>query len=301
MKKHEIKSLVSQLFNDLNLQIDSEDYISKEQIVNFFRDTADIFSTNDFETIIDKKLFKNIYKDIAKDSLDSYNKTNQYLDKLNKLQIETLNQCNESTDLYGHTEQFMSIQKNMAKEIQNAHDTISNLTTQIRILERNSNIDSLTKIHNRGSLNSYLTRVCKKETKSLDMYLLMIDIDHFKNFNDTYGHVVGDKVLIFIANLLKKTLRDGDRAFRYGGEEFTIILNRINEDGCKVVLDRILNLIRKSKLSYDKNSFGVTISIGATSIQKDDTPDIFIARADKALYRAKNNGRNRAEIERLEI
>ncbi len=301
MKKHEIKSLVSQLFNDLNLQIDSEDYISKEQIVNFFRDTADIFSTNDFETIIDKKLFKNIYKDIAKDSLDSYNKTNQYLDKLNKLQIETLNQCNESTDLYGHTEQFMSIQKNMAKEIQNAHDTISNLTTQIRILERNSNIDSLTKIHNRGSLNSYLTRVCKKETKSLDMYLLMIDIDHFKNFNDTYGHVVGDKVLIFIANLLKKTLRDGDRAFRYGGEEFTIILNRINEDGCKVVLDRILNLIRKSKLSYDENSFGVTISIGATSIQKDDTPDIFIARADKALYRAKNNGRNRAEIERLEI
>jgi len=301
MKKHEIKSLVSQLFNDLNLQIDSEDYISKEQIVNFFRDTADIFSTNDFETIIDKKLFKNIYKDIAKDSLDSYNKTNQYLDKLNKLQIKTLNQCNESTDLYGHTEQFMSIQKNMAKEIQNAHDTISNLTTQIRILERNSNIDSLTKIHNRGSLDSYLTRVCKKETKSLDMYLLMIDIDHFKNFNDTYGHVVGDKVLIFIANLLKKTLRDGDRAFRYGGEEFTIILNRINEDGCKVVLDRILNLIRKSKLSYDKNSFGVTISIGATSIQKDDTPDIFIARADKALYRAKNNGRNRAEIERLEI
>jgi len=301
MEKHEIKSLVSQLFNDLNLQIDSEDYISKEQIVNFFRDTADIFSTNDFETIIDKKLFKNIYKDIAKDSLDSYNKTNQYLDKLNKLQIETLNQCNESTDLYGHTEQFMSIQKNMAKEIQNAHDTISNLTTQIRILERNSNIDSLTKIHNRGSLDSYLTRVCKKETKSLDMYLLMIDIDHFKNFNDTYGHVVGDKVLIFIANLLKKTLRDGDRAFRYGGEEFTIILNRINEDGCKVVLDRILNLIRKSKLSYDKNSFGVTISIGATLIQKDDTPNIFIARADKALYRAKNNGRNRAEIERLEI
>jgi len=297
MKKHELKSLVTKLFDDLNHQIDDEEYVSKEQMVNFFRDTADIFSTNDFETIVDKKLFKNIYKDIAKDSLDSYNKTNQYLEKLNKLQIETLNQCNESTDLYGHTETFMSIQQNMAKEIKNAHDTISSLTTKIRILERNSNIDSLTKIHNRGSLNSYLAKVCSKETKSLDMFLLMIDIDHFKNFNDTYGHVAGDKVLIFIANILKKALRDGDRAFRYGGEEFTIILNRINEDGCNVVLDRIIKLIRKSKLNYNGNNFGVTISLGATRIRSDDLPDIFVARADKALYRAKETGRNKAEIE----
>jgi len=298
MEKHELKSLVSNLFNDLNLQIDNEEHVSKEQLVNFFRDAADIFSVNDFKTIIDKKLFKNIYKDIAKDSLDSYNKTNQYLDKLNKLQIETLNQCEDSTDLYGHTQKFMSIQQNMAKEIQNAHDTISNLTTQIRILERNSNIDSLTKIHNRGSLNSYLSKVCAKKTKSLDMYLLMIDIDNFKNFNDTHGHVAGDKVLIFIASLLKKTLRDGDRVFRYGGEEFTIILNRINHEGCQIVLDRILKLIRKSKLSYGGNSFGVTISIGATVLRADDEPDVFIARADKALYRAKNNGRDRSEIEK---
>ena len=297
MEKHELKSLVSKLFNDLNQQIDNEEYVSKEQMVNFFRDTADIFSSNDLKTIADKKLFKNIYKEIARDSLDSYNKTNQYLDKLNKLQMETLNQCNESTDLYGHTEKFMSIQQNMAKEIKNAHDTISDLATQIRILERNSNIDALTKIHNRGSLNSYLKKVCSKEVKSLDMYLLMIDIDYFKNFNDNYGHVAGDKVLIFIANLLKKTLRDGDRVFRYGGEEFTIILNRIAEDGCNIVLDRILNLIRKSKLNYSGNEFGVTISIGATQIRKDDIPDVFISRADKALYIAKKTGRNKAEIE----
>lgn len=125
----------------------------------------------------------------------------------------------------------------------------------------------------------------------------MIDIDYFKNFNDTHGHVAGDKVLIFIANLLKKTLRDGDRLFRYGGEEFTIILNRIDEDGCNIVLDRIVNLIRKSKLHYYGNYFGVTISIGATHIRTDDFPDIFIARADKALYRAKNTGRDKAEIE----
>jgi len=297
MKKTELKSLVSKLFDDLNLQIDHEKNVSKEQIVNFFRDAADIFSTNDFNSILNKKLFKNIYKEIAKDSLDSYSKTNQYLDKLNKLQIETLSQCNESADLYGHTKKFMSIQKNMEKEIQNAHTTIAELNTQIRILERNSNIDPLTKIHNRGSLNSYLNKVCLKEKKSLNIFLLMIDIDHFKNFNDTYGHVAGDKVLIFIANLLKKTLRDGDRVFRYGGEEFTIVLNRINKDGCYVVLDRIIGLIKKSKLNYNGHEFSVTISIGATKIKNNDTPDSFIARADKALYKAKNNGRDRSEIE----
>ena len=114
---------------------------------------------------------------------------------------------------------------------------------------------------------------------------------NFKVINDTYGHIAGDKILIFIANILKKTLRDGDKIFRYGGEEFILILNRLDNIHCLKIASRILELINKNKLIYKGESINVTVSIGTTIYNISDTPDSMIHRADKALYRAKKDGK----------
>ena len=95
----------------------------------------------------------------------------------------------------------------------------------------------------------------------------------------------------------KKTIRDGDKAFRYGGEEFVVVLNRLSKEKCKIISLRLLDFIRKSKLIYKGESINVTMSMGSTILSKNDTPDTVIARADKALYRAKNKGKDQMQSE----
>jgi diguanylate cyclase (GGDEF)-like protein len=125
----------------------------------------------------------------------------------------------------------------------------------------------------------------------------MIDIDDFKVVNDTYGHVAGDKILIYLTHLLRKTLRDGDKIFRYGGEEFVVILNRISSDVCLDITNRLLELIRSNQLLYKGDSINITISVGTTQYHKGDTQDSLLERADKALYRSKTNGKNQMNRE----
>jgi diguanylate cyclase (GGDEF)-like protein len=146
-------------------------------------------------------------------------------------------------------------------------------------------------------LTQHLESLCDNKSYAKDVHLYMIDIDDFKSINDTYGHIVGDKVLIFLANILRKTLREGDKIYRYGGEEFVVVLNRIQRSECLKVAQRIVSLVDINKLIYKELNVNVTISLGITSLKDDDTPDSFIARADKALYEAKKNGKNRIEMD----
>jgi len=185
----------------------------------------------------------------------------------------------------------------MSDEVVKANKIISQLTEQVKTLEETSKLDALAKVFNRRALSSYLDTVCSKEHMKYELHLLMMDIDDFKAINDRYGHIAGDKILIFIANILKKTLRDGDKIFRYGGEEFIIILNRLEKDKCEQVAVRLLELISGNKLIYKGETINVTISIGATMLIKSDTPDSLISRADKALYKAKENGKNQMSSE----
>ena len=107
-------------------------------------------------------------------------------------------------------------------------------------------------------------------------------------------------MLIFIANTLKKTLRDGDKIFRYGGEEFIIILNRIDDIHCKATTNRLIKLIRENKLIYKGSDIQATISVGATKFKEGDSPDSLIARADTALYKAKENGKDQLYTESVD-
>jgi diguanylate cyclase (GGDEF)-like protein len=299
MQKNELISLINEMHKELLSNVTNEPNASIEQVFNYLLESAEIIknvneSTDDVHASgYAEALFHNAYKDIAEKSLASYADTNANIEKLTMLHEETLNECHEThIDLPTLTSKFNEIQSHMTQEVQKANSIISQLTEQVKALEEKSNLDALTKVFNRRALSTYLENVCSTKELPYSFHMLILDIDDFKNINDTYGHVAGDKVLIFIANILRKTLRDGDKVFRYGGEEFIIILNRIDDELCLKITNRLLNLIRKNKLIYKGQNLNVTMSIGTTKYKDADTPDSLIARADSALYKAKKNGKN---------
>jgi diguanylate cyclase (GGDEF)-like protein len=164
-----------------------------------------------------------------------------------------------------------------------------------RKLKQLAEIDSLTGIYNRriffNFLKGELNRSLRYDRK---LSLIMFDIDFFKEINDTYGHDIGDDVLRKIVKTVKKHIRKTDILARYGGEEFMIISPETNVRDAKLLAEKIRSAIEKIKFS----NFKVTISLGASASKKKDNVSSFIKRADKALYRAKENGRNRTEISR---
>jgi len=157
-------------------------------------------------------------------------------------------------------------------------------------------VDSLTNVYNRrygmDRLREDYSRAVREQA---NMTLAMVDIDHFKKVNDTYGHLVGDKAIVLIANILKSTLRKGDIVIRYGGEEFMIILHGTSYDNAKQVFEGVRHKIMDTLIQEKDQQIKLTVSIGMASypdLPFDDEVDM-IAKADEALYYAKQTGRNR--------
>ena len=158
--------------------------------------------------------------------------------------------------------------------------------------------DALTGVANRRrfleQLEVELARVKRFDNPAA---FLMLDIDHFKGVNDTYGHALGDRVLQHLAELSRLRLRSTDLFGRLGGEEFGILLPGTHRAGARQFADHFRHLVWETPVQSDKGAIPLTISIGVTDISPHDTtPDSILARADAALYRAKNEGRNRVEI-----
>lgn len=165
-------------------------------------------------------------------------------------------------------------------------------------LERLANFDSLTGLHNRGAILRKLGEQinhAKRYEEALSLSLL--DIDHFKKVNDRYGHLIGDEVLEQVARLVGRDIRIADDAGRYGGEEFIIVFAETDLSGAVIVAERIRNIIEAVEMrGSDGNVFGITVSQGISSYKPGDDKEALISRADEALYRAKENGRNRVEM-----
>jgi diguanylate cyclase (GGDEF)-like protein/PAS domain S-box-containing protein len=190
--------------------------------------------------------------------------------------------------------------RNRTGEIIGAIESFSNNATVMNARRRLSELhhmaqtDPLTTLGNRlhvqGRLHAAIADL--KYTQNA-VGLLFMDIDHFKNVNDTYGHNVGDKVLCMVANTFRYTLRSMDTIGRWGGEEFVAILYGISD---KLTLFEIAEKVRKmieaSHLDDEHQNLGVTISIGATCLSSNDTPESIIDRADRLMYQSKVAGRN---------
>jgi diguanylate cyclase len=176
--------------------------------------------------------------------------------------------------------------------------------SQIQLLQANldavyleSRSDSLTSLGNRKYFDqSFAAAVAHARQQSAPLCLMMCDIDHFKYFNDTYGHTIGDDILRLIASVIKRLVREGDTAARYGGEEFAVVMPNV------LLADAIMRAeqIRNSVMSRDINirstgkSLGrVTISIGVAQLREGEEPLDLIERADSYLYKAKRGGRNK--------
>lgn len=159
--------------------------------------------------------------------------------------------------------------------------------------------DPLTGISNRKAFDAALERTLQQSAETGSPFsLLLADVDHFKKFNDTYGHLVGDKVLRFVAGALKRSVKGADTTARYGGEEFAVILPDTDLRGGMTVAEQIRKAISSGKLrdSSKGDIYGkVTVSLGVCTYDGSGTAADLIDGADQALYRAKNNGRNRVE------
>lgn len=160
--------------------------------------------------------------------------------------------------------------------------------------------DPLTGLGNRGALETAIQHEWQMSQRyDQDFCVLMIDIDHFKNINDTYGHATGDKVLKEVASSIIATTRQTDVAYRYGGEEFVVILNKSNLLGAMIIAERIRENIAALKISAGKDKdkyLSLTISIGGSCSATCKTSEEMMEQADKVLYLAKHNGRNRVEF-----
>ena len=164
-------------------------------------------------------------------------------------------------------------------------------------LERLANLDSLTGLYNRRVILQRLNERIKYTRRYGDeLSLIMLDIDHFKKVNDQYGHLIGDGVLEGIAVLVQRNIRDTDVVGRYGGEEFIIILLKTGLSSALGVAERIRKAIEAAEMKDSEgNVFSVTVSEGVSSYKPAEDERSLISRADDALYRAKENGRNRVE------
>lgn len=157
-----------------------------------------------------------------------------------------------------------------------------------------SEVDKLTSLYNRHKIDTSLNIELKRASRhGNDLSLIITDIDNFKSINDTYGHIVGDSVLIEFASLLKENIRDTDIIGRWGGEEFIIICQNSNLDEARQLAQKLRKCIEE--FTFDKVN-NITSSFGVTQFVKEDDIESFLTKADKALYRAKLNGRNRVEI-----
>ena len=182
-------------------------------------------------------------------------------------------------------------------------DNITPVISNIRLLESLNNmasIDTLTKAYNRRYLDKYLEEQIKiSKENNLHLSVIMIDIDFFKRFNDTYGHDAGDYVLMYFADTLKFNVREDDVVSRYGGEEFIVVLPRTDRRGAYRVAEKLRKKVEEMSLTAinNDNPPKITCSLGISVYPlHGNNIDKLIQSADKALYKAKNSGRNRTCI-----
>lgn len=168
-------------------------------------------------------------------------------------------------------------------------------TNELRQL---AEIDSLTSIFNRRAFFTLLNKALHQSQRTgMGLAVLVVDLDHFKSINDTYGHQGGDEVLRHFVQTATQCLRQQDVMGRLGGEEFAIFLPGVDAKGAQVVAERLRAAVASQPAALQQGSHALTISLGLTLCVPGDTPDTALHRADQAMYQAKERGRNRVELQ----
>lgn len=233
--------------------------------------------------------------------------TREYSDKLAGFSgdLETADADQVRTlvaDAVADAQQAMARNSELEAQLKGASERIEELRDSLEDARRASETDGLTGLPNRRAFDLGLeAEVERARADRTPLTLLIADVDHFKAFNDNFGHRVGDEVLKVVARVMKSLLKGRDKPARYGGEEFCVILPTTDLEGAMSVAEQIRQTIGAKALKSARTgkSYGqITISLGCASLTPQDSIGSLIERADAALYFAKNNGRNQVASEK---
>ncbi|UZE95724.1 GGDEF domain-containing protein [Alkalimarinus alittae] len=201
------------------------------------------------------------------------------------------------TELLTETRKREEATHNLQATLDNMAQEMTNLREEVERLNDEASIDALTRVKNRRAFNIALEKsISASKINSAELALLILDIDHFKQFNDQFGHITGDKVLRFVATILQKNVKGNDTVARFGGEEFAVILPETSYGNALSVAENIRSRIADQMLTDSTANIklgSVHASIGAATYRYGESPEEFIRRADQCLYKAKRDGRNR--------
>ena len=187
----------------------------------------------------------------------------------------------------------------MSERVRYSNLVIADSLEMQRKYQRFASTDALTGLHNRGWLDDAFNReIQRSERDELPLALIMIDVDDFKSYNDEYGHLAGDQVLITVAEAIRSPLRPNDLVARFGGEEFAVLLPETTLSNAKIIAERLREHVCEADTGIldNKKLPSVTISLGIAGRKSGYTLDMMIAAADVAMYHAKRNGKNRVEV-----
>lgn len=209
-----------------------------------------------------------------------------------------------SARLLSETRRMQETNRELEQKLEASRDDITAMQRDLDDVRRESMLDPLTKIANRKSFDEGLAAAITEAKFTGDpLSLMLIDIDHFKQFNDTYGHQTGDQVLRLVAMTLKSNIKGKDLAARYGGEEFVAVLPSTDLEGAVIVAENVRKAIQAKELlkrSTNEKLGRITASFGVATFHPDDIAVSLIERADQCLYAAKRTGRNRV-VNELDI
>lgn len=246
----------------------------------------------------------NKYLEIAKTALEAFLESHQEISVV--MDKHTMRKASahpyEETYLSENCSKIVSnlalLDTEMAHALLKANERIHTLNQKLEHITHESRFDNLTGFYNRKELFKDLISIVESREHregEAGCYLLMIDLDDFKEINDNHSHLAGDKTLIFVAKTIASIIRNTDKAYRFGGDEFILVLNRCTLDIARKIAEKIRLNIEKAHLFYESKEIKVTVSIGVTKLCQEGF-ESSILKADQALYEAKRKAKNHVYV-----
>lgn len=270
--------------------------LNREEQEKFFREM------NMAEEINRKagELFLRLIKELF-DSTEKYSKYGLSLERFKKEIGSGQGVEGVREFLCGLLNETVRIQESNQKLLHDLDDSskkLADLTTQLEEAKMEAQLDKLTQLYNRRAFERHIREEVERFSRYLNPFsVLMMDIDNFKNLNDTYGHQVGDRALVSISQTLSACVRKSDLVYRFGGEEFCVILPGTGLKSAKFVGEKIRSSVQETEFTVKDQTVEITLSGGVSETVKGDTVEELILRADKALYLAKREGKNRVKTQ----
>jgi len=265
-----------------------------KKVFNELLKSQGVFKDVNSKLLCEEESIDEIFLKKTEETIKYVDKTSKEIKKDSKVLAEGID---KSFDVDEIKEAVLEFNKNISAQFNELEERVNFLQQELDKAYKELLIDSLTKAYNKKALEKDLNEILKETNqKDLDLVIAVIDFDDFKNINDTYGHLVGDFALIKLVEIIKRIIANKYNIYRFGGDEFVLVLNNANLKEAEYILEKIIDKIDRTNLKYNQHLIEITISIGATGHKKCDTIDTLLARADEALYEAKKEGKNRYKI-----